>query len=116
MKRVLLVLLMLATVVFGVQRMETQKFKSALSDKYGLPLDDGTYGVTFKFYDSAKNGTMLEEESKKVKCKDGVCNIELKTLQILANKGYLVVWIGIKTDNIKESTFRIKKYLDKPVK
>ncbi len=107
---------MLAVVVFGVERMKTQNFKSTLSDKYGLPLDDGTYKVTFKFYDSSKDGILLEEEVKLVKCDDGICVTELKSLQKLVKDGYNVVWIGIKTDNIKESTFRIKKYLEKPVK
>ena len=116
MKKVLVVLLMLAVVVFGVERMKNQNFKSTLSDKYGLPLDDGTYQVTFKFYDSSKDGILLEEEVKLVKCKDGICIAELKSLARLANNGYDVVWIGIKTDNIQESAFRIKKYLDKPVK
>ena len=107
---------MLVVVVFGMERLKPSNFKSALSDKYGLPLDDGTYKVTFKFYDSSKNGVLLEEEVKLVKCEDGVCNAELKSLKKLVKDGYDVVWIGIKTDNIKESTFRIKKYLDKPVK
>ena len=116
MKKVLVVLLMLATVAFSVQRMKNQSFKSTLSDKYGLPLDDGTYRVTFKFYDSSKNGSLLEEEIKRVKCEDGVCIAKLESLQKLAKRGYDIVWIGIKTDNIKENAYRVRKYLDKPVK
>ncbi len=116
MKKVLVILLMLAVVVFGVERLKPSNFKSALSDKYGLPLDDGTYKVTFKFYDSSKDGVLLEEEVKLVKCKDGICIAELKSIQKLVRDGYDVVWIGIKTDNIPESTFRIRKYLDKPIK
>ena len=113
MKKVLVVTLMLVVVVFGVSKMKDVNFKSALSDKYGLPLDDGTYTVTFKFYDSAKNGILLDEESKKIKCENGICITELNTLQTFADKGYSVVWIGIKTDDIPESVFRIKKYLEK---
>ena len=115
MMKVLVILLMLTVVVFGVGRMKTQNFKSTLSDKYGLPLDDGTYRVTFKFYDSSKDGVLLEEEVKLVKCKDGICIAELKSLQKLVRDGYDVVWIGIKTDNIPESTFRVRNYLDKTV-
>ena len=114
MKKVLVILLVLAAVVFGVGRMKSVNFKSALCNKYGLPLDDGTYRVTFKFYDSSKEGILLEEEIKLVKCKDGICITDLKSLQKLAKDGYDVVWIGIKTDNIPESSFRIRKYLDKP--
>lgn len=114
MKKILVILLMLAAVAFSVERMKDQSFKSALSNKYGLPLDDGTYRVTFKFYDSSKDGILLGEEVKLIKCKDGICIANLKSLQKLANNGYDVVWIGIKTDNIRESFFRIKKYLDKP--
>ena len=107
---------MLATVAFSTQRMKDQSFKSALSNKYGLPLDDGTYRVTFKFYDSSKDGILLKEEVKLVKCEDGICIAKLESLPKLVKDGYSVVWIGIKTDNIQESAFRIKKYLDKPVK
>ena len=116
MKRILVILLMLAVVVFGVEKMKNRNFKSTLSDKYGLPLDDGTYKVTFKFYDSSKDGVLLEEEVKLVKCEDGICIAELESLQKLAKDGYTIIWIGIKTDNIPESVFRIKKYLDKPIK
>ena len=104
---------MLATLVFSTGRMKPTNFKSTLADKYGLPLDDGTYKVTFKFYDSAKEGILLEEEVKLVKCKDGICISELKSLKKFADEGRSIVWISIKTDNILESNFRIKKYLDK---
>jgi hypothetical protein len=113
MKKVIVILLVLAAVAFGLEKMKSQDFKSTLSDKYGLPLDDGTYKVTFKFYDSSKDGILLDEEVKIVKCKDGLCLAELKSLQKLAKEGYDIVWIGIKTDNIPETSFRIKKYLDK---
>ena len=116
MKKVVVILLMLAAVMFGMERMKSQNFKSALSDKYGLPLDDGTYRVTFKFYDSSKDGVLLEEEVKLAKCENGICIADLHSLQKLANKGYSIVWISIKTDNISETSFRIRKYLDKPSK
>lgn len=112
MKKVIVILLVLAAVIFGAAKMKSQDFKSTLSDKYGLPLDDGTYKVTFKFYDSSKDGILLEEEVKLVKCKNGICLATLISLQKLAKNGYKIVWIGIKTDNIPETTFRIKKYLD----
>jgi len=116
MKKVIVILLMLAAVVFGAAKMKSQNFKSALSDKYGLPLDDGTYKVTFKFYDSSKDGILLDEEIKLVSCENGVCITVLETLQKLVKEGYSIVWIGIKTDNIPESSFRIRKYLDKQIK
>lgn len=115
MKNVLVVLLMLIMTVFSTEKLKSGSFKSALSDKYGLPLDDGTYKVTFKFYDSSKDGVLLDEEIKLVKCKDGICLADLKSLQKLAKDGYDVIWIGVKTDNIPETTFRIKKYLDRQI-
>lgn len=116
MKKVLLVLMVFAVALFSADKLKSGNFKSALSDRYGLPLDDGTYKVTFKLYDSSKDGVLLDEEVKLVKCKDGLCLAELKSLQKLAKDGYSVVWIGIKTDNLPETTFRIKKFLDKQVK
>ncbi|MCK5760304.1 MAG: hypothetical protein KAH33_03360 [Candidatus Delongbacteria bacterium] len=113
MKKVLVIVLMFVTLVFSTEKMKPANFKSTLADKYGLPLDDGTYKVTFKFYDSVKEGILLDEEVKLVKCKDGICISELKSLKVFADEGRSIVWISIKADNIPESSFRIKKYLDK---
>lgn len=113
MKKVLLVLMMLTVALLGVEKLKSGNFKSTLSDKYGLPLDDGTYKVTFKFYDSLNGGELLGEEVKLVKCEDGICITDLKSLKDLAGKGYTTVWISVKTDNIPETTFRIKKFLEK---
>ena len=113
MKKIIVMILVLAFVVLGTEKIRPADFKSTLSDKYGLPLDDGSYKVTFSIYSSYKGGELLNKEIKTVKCEDGICLTNLETLQDLAKKGHSIVWISIKTDNIPETTFRIKKYLDK---
>lgn len=113
MKYMVLFLIVVSGLVFSIEKIQKANFRTVMSDIGGMPLDDGTYEVTFRFYDSRINGNFISEETQFVECKDGTCKVFLSRLSELEKQGYTEVWVSVKTDDSPETTFRTRVFLDK---
>ena len=113
MRYIVLILIMLSCVSFGVNKLRPiENLTAIMTDEKGLPLDDGFYNVTFRVYDSPKEGNLLSEKTEKVESVNGTCKLCHQKLQEMSQKGYKEVWVSLKIENYPESKFRIRVFFD----
>ncbi len=115
MKRIMLMLILAAAMLFSAAKLniEQRDRKIIMTDEEGYPLEDGFYNVTFRIYDSVRDGSLLAEKTEIVESKDGVCKMcEGVIAPDLHAKGYKEVWITMKIEEFPETKHRIRIFLD----
>lgn len=116
MKRLMVLLLIIGSMLFSVEKLNPE-FKSRLimTDDGGMPMDDGYYNVTFRIYDSNRNGSLISEKTANIESKNGVCQMSEELLNEFIQKGFKEVWISLQIENQPENEFRTRVFLE-PVK
>ncbi len=82
LRRVLLMLvcLFVTPLVLMAQIPRTLSYQAVLSDVNGIPKPDGTYDITFRFYDVASGGVPLWTETQTLQITNGLFNAVLGTV------------------------------------
>jgi hypothetical protein len=86
---------------------KTLSYQGVLADASGLAVADGDYGMTFRLYDIASEGTALWEETRVVTVHKGIFNVVLGSLveiNLPFNEQY---WLGISVAGEQELEPRI---------
>lgn len=116
MKRLIVMLLMIVSMLISDGKLDPGlRNRLIMTDGSGMPLDDGLYNVTFRIYDSSREGSVLSEKTANVESKNGVCQMCEELLTDCIQKGYKEVWISTQIEDQPEGRFRTRVFLE-PVK
>lgn len=114
MKMFLMMCLMLTAVLFSAEKLNPdQRMRIIMTDEAGMPLEDGFYNVTFRIYDSARDGNMIEERTENVESKNGVCKMCGQIAEDFKSRGYKEIWVSVKIESYPETRFRTRIFLDR---
>ena len=96
-RRVVLPLLWIGVIVGSAagQVPRTLAFQGLLTDDQGVALPSGVYGITFRLYNVAAEGSALWSEVQSVSVVDGVANATLGRINPLTLPFNVPYWLGI---------------------
>jgi hypothetical protein len=79
-------------------------YQGYLTDANGKPVQDGTYTITFRIYDSQTGGTALWEETQQVYVDDGMFHVLLGSIKPVKSSIFSEAnrWLGIKVGEDNE--------------
>ncbi len=115
MKMIITMLMLTTALLFSAERMRTdpdRNLRVIMTDTEGMPLEDGFYNVSFRIYDKSIDGVLIDEKAEYVESKNGVCRISDLTVSELLSKGYKEVWVALKIEDLPETKFRTRIFLD----
>lgn len=116
MKSLIVMLLMIGSMLFPVGKLDPGfRNRLIMTDEAGMPLDDGFYTVTFRIYDSNRDGSVLAEKTADVESNNGVCRMCEDLLDDFNQKGLKEIWISLQIEDQPENKFRTRIFLE-PVK
>lgn len=112
MKKLLLILFILTSIVSSAELTYAAiprviNYQGKFTDNANNPLD-GNYLVTFRFYETASEGTVMWEEGHILTLKNGMFNVLLGSIKPLDIDFDKDLWLGIEVGSDGEMTPRIK--------
>jgi len=117
MKIFLVMCLMLMTMLLSAAKSEMldpdQRMRIIMTDEAGMPLEDGFYNVTFRIYDSPRDGNLIAERTENVESKNGVCKICDQIAEDFKSRGYREIWVSVMIESYPETMFRTRIFLDR---
>ena len=99
-----LLMLVAGTQVVSADIPELISYQGVLLDGTGVPVADGSYGLTFQIYDVDTGGTPLWGEGQSVTVTDGLFNAVLGSVTPIFLQFNVPYWLGISVNGGDELT------------